>query len=125
MGNEQSSENGCPSLTGPEAVLVDPSTILCETQQEISMRTQIAAQSSTANTLSVNPDRAGHNGENQLREAVLEILDILNPLALFPSTFIDGDEETLPPAQALAQFEATSGYINFLLMIKNICIKPT
>ncbi len=55
MGNEQSSENGCPSLTGPEAVLVDPSTILGETQQEISMRTQLGAQSSTPNTHSVTP----------------------------------------------------------------------
>ena len=119
MGNVESSENGCPSLAGPEAVLVDPSVILGESQEEISMRTDLAAQSTTGNNLSANPDGVALHGERQLSEAEPEILDILNPLALFPSTFIDGDEEPIPPAQALAQFEATSGYIN-LVLINNI-----
>ena len=113
MGNEQSSENGCPSLSGPEALLVDPSMILGESKQEISMRTQLAAHSSTPNTLSVNPDEAGQHEESKLREEEPEILDMLNPLALFPSTFIDGGEEPLTLAQSLAPFEATSRYINF------------
>ena len=142
MGNEQSSENGCPSLAGPEAVLVDPSMILGESQQEISMRRELPAQSSTPNTFSANHsnqktqaipllvsssietdsglhirEAAGLQGESQIREAEPEILDMLNPLALFPSNFIDGHEEPLPPAQSLAQFDGTSGYINFLLMI--------
>jgi len=142
MGNVESSENWCPSLTGLEAVLVDPSMILGESQQEKSMRTQLPAQSSTPNTLSANPsnpnpqaipllvsssnegetglhipDGAGPHEERQFREGESEILEMLNPLALFPSTFIDGDEEPLPPAQPLAQFDPTSGYINILLFI--------
>ncbi len=150
MGNEQSSENGSPSLEGLAGVLVDPSMILGETQQEIAMRTHLATNSTTPNTYSLsltspNPqaipllvsssvvadsglnivDGTGLQGESQIREAEPEILEMLNPLALFPSKFIDGDEETLPPAQALDQFVATSGYINFLLIIKNIHIKPT
>jgi len=142
MGNEQSTENGSPSLEGLAGVLVDPSMILGETQHEIAMRTHLAANSTTHNTYSLtltspNPqaipllvsssleadsglhivDGTGLQGESQIREAETESLDILNPLALFPSNFIDGDEEPLPPTQALVQFEAPSGYINFLLII--------
>ena len=136
MGNESS------SLEGLEAVLVDPSLILGESQQAISMRAELAAQSSSSNTYSLTltnpnpqaipllvpssrevesrlhiPMAAGPHEESQLREAEPEILDILNPVALFPSGYIDDDEEPIPPTQALAQFEATAGYINFLLII--------
>ena len=142
MGNEQSTDNGSPSLAGLEAVLLDPSLILGESQQAIAMRTQIAAQSNNPNTLSGCPSNpqaipllvssclvvdsglhipvaVGLQVESQIREAQPEILDMLNPLALFPSTFIDGGEESLPATQALAQFKTTSGYITFLL-INNI-----
>ncbi len=119
MGNVKSSENGCPSLAGPEAVLVDPSVILGESHQEISMRRELPAQSSTTVSHSVNPDGAGPHEDSQLREVVPETLEMLNPLALFQSDFIDVDEEPLPPTQPFAQFEATSGYIN-LLLINNI-----
>ena len=142
MGNGQSSENGSPSLEGLEAVLVDPSSILGESQQAISMRAELAANSTTPNTYSLTltspnpqaipllvssspevdsslliPNRGGPHEENQFSEGDPEILDMLNPLALFPSNFLDGDEEPLPPPRAFAQFEATSGYINFLLII--------
>ncbi len=139
MGNEQSTENGSPSLEGLEAVLVDPSMILGESQQAISMRAELAVQSSSSNTYSLtftnpNPeaipllvpssfepdsclDIPDVHEENQFRDPEQGILDMLNPLALFPSTIIDGDEEPLPPTQALAQFETTSGYIPFLLII--------
>ena len=142
MGNEQSSENGSPSLEGLEGVLVDPSMILGETQQEIAMRTHLAAKSTPHNTYSLtltnpnpvaipllvsnsidphssllSPNRGGPHEESQFREAEQETLDILNPLALFSSTFIDDDEVPLPPAQPLDQFQATSGYINILLII--------
>ena len=141
MGNEQSSENGSPSLEGLAGVLVDPSMILGETQQEIAMRTHLATNSTTPNSYSLtltsqNPQTiplhvssslefdSGHHipvavglqGESQIREGDPEILDSLNPLAFFPSTFIDGYEEPIPPAQPLAQFEATSEYINFILI---------
>ena len=140
MGNGQSSENGSPSLEGLEAVLVDPSSILGETQLAKSMRTQLAANSTTPNTYSLTltspnlqavpllvssspevdsghhiPNRGGPHEENQFRERDPQILDMLNPLALFPSAFIDHDEEPIPPAQALVQFEATSGYIIILI----------
>ena len=49
MGNGQSSENGSPSLEGLAGVLVDPSMILGETQQEIAMRTHLATNSTTPN----------------------------------------------------------------------------
>ena len=136
MGNESS------SLEGLEAVLVDPSLILGESQQAIAMRAELAAQSSSSNTYSLTltnpnpqaipllvptslepdscleiPMATGPHEENQFRDPEPEILDILNPVALFPSTFIDGDEEPILPRQALVQFEATSGYINFLLII--------
>ena len=139
MGNEQSTENGSPSLEGLEAVLVDPSMILGESQQAISMRAELAVQSSSSNTYSLtftnpNPeaipllvpssfepdsclDIPDVHEENQFRDPEPETLDMLNPLALFPSTFIDGGEEPLPATQALTQFEATSRYINFLLII--------
>ena len=123
MGNVESTENGGASLAGLEALIVDPSTILGESQQDIAMRNQLPAQSDSPLTLSVNPDGAGSHEESQLREAEPEILQMLNPLALFPSTFIDGDEEPLPRAQPLAHFVETYGYINFLLMIININIK--
>ena len=147
MGNGQSSENGSPSLEGLEAVLVDTSSILGETQLAKSMRTQLAANSPTPNTYSLTltspnpqaipllvssspevdsghhiPNRGGPHEENQFREGDPEILDMLNPLALFPSAFIDHDEEPLRPAQPLAQLAPTSGYINFLL-INYILIK--
>ncbi len=147
MGNVQSTENGGASLAGLEALIVNPSTILGEAQQEFLRRTQIAAQASTPNTNSARPSSsnpqavpllvsssiephsglhipyaAGPNRENQFREAEPEILEMLNPLALFRSNFIDGDEEPLPPTQTLALFDPTSGYINFLIIILYIYI---
>ena len=120
---------------------MDLSMILGVSQQEIAMGTQLAANSTIPNSYSLtltspNPqaipllvsssveadsglhiaDGTGLQGESQIMEAELETLDILNPLALFPSTFIDDDEEPIPQAQPLAQLAPTSGYINLLLI---------
>ena len=116
--------------------------ILGESQHDIAMRTHLAANSTTPNTYSLTltspnpmaipllvssspevdsslliPNRGGPHEENQFKEGEPETLNILNTLALFPSDFIDDDEVPLPPAQPLDQFEATSGYINILLII--------
>ena len=140
MGKVESTENGCPSLAGLEAILVDPSTILGESQQEISKRNHLAANSPSHIPLSgghSNPEvihllvssslevdsglhireAAGLQGESQIREAEPEIWDMLNPLALFPSAFIDHEDELPPNAQTLSSFVPTSRYINFLLII--------
>ncbi len=140
MGNGESTENGGASLAGLEALIVDPSTILGESQQDISMRNHLAANSTSPIPLSCghsNPqaipllvssslevdsrlhirEAAGLQGESQIMEAEPEILDMLNPLALFPSAFIDHEDELPPNAQTLSSFVPTLGYINFLLII--------
>ena len=58
MGNVQNSENGSASLAGLESLIRDPSMILGVSQHAIVMRNQLAAQSSTHNTLSCNPSKA-------------------------------------------------------------------
>ncbi len=149
MGNGASIESVSASLSHLESITMDPSMILGEFQQDITMRTQRAAQSSSGNNLLIKPsipnqdaipflvsssieapsglqiqDAGDPQEESQLREGVLEVLEMLNPLALFRSTFIDDDDELAPPAETLAEFAPTSGYINFLLIIIYIHIKP-
>ena len=58
MGNDQSSENGRPSLAGLEAVIRDPSLILGESPQALVIRHRLPAQASSSQVPSSNPPPA-------------------------------------------------------------------